>query len=243
MKFEPVTVTATLQDGIAHATPWGISLDGILASEVHYRRKAELHAAGQEHTPLVEQEEPEDLPLPLARCGQGEQWHWAATCSWPVDGQGLLPDVRQWMSQVDHRAVTDVVDDSLQAVIDDKRGRYRAHLMPLLVTSTTAVTWSCVGDPEAIRSLLEPVQAIGKKRAAGNGHVLRWEVAPAPGLDAWAAGHLHPDGTLGRPCPPSCLEKATTPVAGLEELATGRTGIRPPLVHPARQVEQLLPQR
>lgn len=236
-------VTATLQDGVAHATPWGISLDGILASEVHYRRKAELFADGRDHTPLVDQEDPEDLPLPLVRCGQGAQWHWAATCSWPVDGHDLLPDVRRWMSQMDHRAVTDVVDDSLQKVIDDQRGRYRAHLMPLLVTSTSAVTWTCVGDVDEITRLLEPVQAIGKKRAHGNGHVLRWEVRRSPGLDAWAAGHLHPDGSLGRPCPPACLEEATTAVVGVDELATGRTGIRPPLVHPSRQVEQLLPRR
>lgn len=239
----PVTITAHLESGLAHATPWGISLDGLLASELHHQRKAQLLSEGQDHTPILEQDDPQDLPLPLARCDHGDQWHWAATCSWPVDGHGLLPDVRQWMSQVDHRTVTDVVDGSLQKVIDDKRGRYRSHLMPLLVTSTSAVTWTCVGDADAIDALLRPVHAIGKKRTHGNGHVLSWEIAPSPDLDPWAAAHLHPDDTLGRPCPPQCLEHATTTVRDRDALALGRTGIRPPLVHPARQVEQLLPVR
>lgn len=239
----PVKVTAHLESGIAHATPWGISLDGILASELHHARKARLLEAGHDHTPLIEQDEPLDLPLPLARCEHGSAWHWAATCSWPVDGRDQLPDVQPWISRFDHRAVTDVVDDSLQKVVDDQRGRYRSHLMPLLVTTATAVTWTCVGDHEEISQLLDPVIAIGKKRAHGQGHVLRWEISPAPGLDPWAAAHLHPDGTLGRPCPSECLEHATVEVVDRDELGLGRTGIRPPLVHPARQVDQVLPSR
>lgn len=239
----PVKVTAHLESGIAHATPWGISLDGILASELHHESKARLLEQGQEHTPLVEQVEPVDLPLPLARCEHGQDWHWAATCSWPVDGHGLLPDVQSWISRVDHRALTDVVDESLQKVIDDQRGRYRSHLMPLLVTTASAVSWTCIGDLEAIAGLLHPVRAIGKKRAHGQGHVLRWEVSPAEDVDWWAAGHLHPDGTLGRPCPAECLDHATTSVVGREDLGVGRTGIRPPLVHSARQLDLVLPSR
>lgn len=239
----PIKVTAHLESGIAHATPWGISLDGILASELHHARKAQLLEHGHEHTPLVEQEEPVDLPLPLARCERGRDWHWAATCSWPVDGHEHLPDVQPWISRVDHRALTDVVDESLQKVIDDQRGRYRSHLMPLLVTTTTAVTWTCVGDPGAVEQLLQPVRAIGKKRAHGQGHVLAWDVSPAEDLDVWVAAHLHPDGTLGRPSPPECLDHATAPVVDRETLTSGRTGIRPPLVHPSRQLDQLLPTR
>ena len=38
----PLTVTAQLQAGVAHAGPWGIALDGLLAGVVHAQRKAEL---------------------------------------------------------------------------------------------------------------------------------------------------------------------------------------------------------
>jgi len=110
--------------------------------------------------------------------------------------------------------------------------------MPLLVTPCAAVTWQAVGDAAAILELLEPLVSIGKKRSTGEGHVLRWEVALAEDLDEFTAGHLHADGTLGRPCPLTCRERA-----GAEVLdgGRGRAGIRPPYMHPARQHQLVLP--
>ena len=46
-----------------------------------------------------------------------------------------------------------------------------------LLTAPT-VTWYADGDADRIRSLLEPVQFIGKRRASGFGHVARWEIEP-----------------------------------------------------------------
>lgn len=243
MLLEPFRVTARLEGGLAHATPWGVSLDGLLASEMHHARKAALLEEGGEHTPLLEQRDPEDLPLPLAICRAGPDWHWAATCSWPIDGHELLPEVQHWTSRVDHRAMTDVVDTSLQQVVADERGRWRAHMMPLLITTTSAVTWTGVGDTTAIRQLLEQLVAIGKKRAHGHGRVLAWQVDPEPDLDPWVAGHLHPDHTLGRPVPQACLDQASTDVVDVDQVVAGRTGIRPPLPHPSRQRMLLLPHR
>lgn len=231
-------MTARLEAGLAHAHDWGIALDGLLAGLVHAAAKAQLLAGGGDHTPLRHQDVPKDLDLPLARCGHGEDWHWAATCAHPVDGRTLAPQVVRWSGRHDHRVATSLTRELPQHV-EDQRGRYRAHWMPLTVTTTSAVTFDAVGDLATIRELLEPVAAIGKKRAAGHGRVISWTIEPTE-RSVWEAGHLHPDGTVGRPMPADCLT-----VAGATDLEAsprvGSAGIRPPYSHPARARELLLP--
>mgnify|MGYP001094015273 CR=1 FL=1 len=231
----PVRVTASLAGGIAHAGTWGIALDGLLASQLREQDKAAAADTGTVVAGLHDLDDPPDLPLPLARCGTGQRWHWAATCAWPVDGHGLMPDVRWWSGRVDH-ADLEVLADGMPAIVSERQGRYRARWMPLLTTVCSAVSWYAVGDPERIRRLLVGLPAIGKKRAAGHGQVTGWEVAPMPELDPWNAGHLHPDGSLGRPCPVECLAGRQVRVAG-----AGVAGIRPPYMHPARAHELALP--
>lgn len=234
----PVRVTAHLEAGIAHAHDWGIALDGILAGVIHTAAKAEHLAAGGEHTPLRHQDDPLDIDLPLARCGDGPDWHWAATCSFPVDGHDLPPQIVRWSGRHDHRVATSLAAQLPQHV-DDQRGRYRAHWMPLTLTTCSAVTFDAVADPDALRALLEPIAAIGKKRAAGHGRVLSWHIETTD-RDHWDAAHLHPDGSLGRPTPSSCLATtdASTPTQTPRQ---GAAGIRPPYVHPSRARHLLLP--
>lgn len=238
-RYVPLRVTAHLEAGLAYAHDWGLALDGILASVVHHQAKAELLAAGGNHIPLRHQDDPVDLDLPLARCtlaGEND-WHWAATCSAPADGQDLLPQVVRWSSRHDHRLTT-AVTSQLPGVVDDQRGRYRSHWMPLTITLTTAVTFEAVGDLDAIRSLVTPIAAIGKKRAAGHGRVLRWEVEPTD-RSPLEASHLHPDQSLGRPTPGGCLTHlhAVDP----REQRQGTAGLRPPSTHTARARPLFLP--
>lgn len=233
MTHTPLTVTAHLEAGIAHGAPWGIALDGLLASVLH----DDAYAAGEDHEPILTVPEPPTVALPLARCDlAGGDWHWAATCAWPVDHHEERPDVRYWMSRADHRDLTTLADP-LPTNISDLRGRYRSHHMPLLVTMTSAVTWHAVGDPDQILKLLAPIAAIGKKRAHGHGHVLAWTVDPTPDLDPWTAAHLHPDGTLGRPTPTACLDGHKVGLDG----GDGHAGIRPPYIHPATHRPVRLP--
>lgn len=235
MTFEPVRVRAHLAGGIAHAAPWGIALDGLLASELWARTKAAARDAGTTYQRALEQDDPPDLPLPLARCDRGRTWHWAATCARPDDLPSRV-DVRSWIGRVDQRAL-DQASVGLPKTVSDRQGRYRARRMPLLVTPCRSVTWHAIGDAAAITELLEGLDSIGKKRSSGEGHVLRWEITPAPDLDPYAAAHLHPDGTLGRPTPAGCLQDHT----GILDGGLGRAGIRPPYMHPARQQHLHLP--
>lgn len=233
--MEPLQITAHLQAGVVFSAPWGIALDGLLAAQVHAKAKAELEEAGGIHTPVLELEDVADLALPLARCGQGPDWHWAATCAWPgaleegaEEGRDL--EVRSWFSFPDHDMIERLVAE-LPRHVDDDRGRWRRYAMPQLVTTTPSLTWRAVGEAQAISDLLGQIHAIGKSRARGEGTVTCWQVEPAPDLDEWSAAHLHPDGTLGRPCPASCLA-GHRPVP---DSGPGWTGIRPPYLHPSRR--------
>jgi len=227
----PLTVRAELAGGIAQAAPWGIALDGLLASALWADHKAAVHAAGQVTDRLIDTPDPDDLDLPLARCTtDAGGWHWAATCAHPEDQASPLPEVRHWTGRTDHRAMEQLVA-GLPATVSDRQGRYRARRMPLLVTTCRAVSWRAIGDVEAITALLQTVTAIGKKRSQGEGHVLAWTVTPDPTLEAWDAAHLHPDGTLGRPTPAGCLAGHPPVLDG----GRGTAGLRPPYMHPARQ--------
>lgn len=257
--LQPLTVTAHLQAGIAHSHAFGIALDGLLASQIHAEAKAALWDAGGAPARVVDLDDVEDLDLPLARCtaGGGQDWHWAATFAWPhpidalkpgepgdsaapspgggvdLEGEGADLEVRHWYSFPDHH-ILERLACALPQHVDDERGRWRRYAMPQLVTLTPALTWRAVGDIDAIRTLLTPIRAIGKGRARGEGTVQRWEITPTPALTAWESGHLHPDGTLGRPVPSACLTGAGEH-GPIRDAGLALTGIRPPYLHPTRR--------
>jgi len=231
--YQPLRVRADLAAGVAHAAPWGIALDGLLAAQVWVEHKATTHPTYR----ALEQAEPPDLDLPLARCTPpAGPWHWAATCAHPAGP--TAQDVHTWTGRVDH-ADLELVATALPKTISARQGRYRARRMPLLVTVCTSLTWHAIGDIEKIRALLEQVGSIGKKRSSGEGLVLAWHVDPAPELDAFTAAHLHPDGTLGRPTPDQCLAAAAA--GRIIDGGYATAGIRPPYMHPSRQHELHLP--
>ena len=228
----PLRVRARLATGVAQAAPWGIALDGLLASVLWEQHKAQT--VGYERA-MDSTVAPPDLELPLARCElAGPSWHWAASCALPEPGSRV--QVRSWTGRVDARALEQMAA-GLPKTVSARQGRYRARRMPLLVSVCPAVSWQAVGDPQRIAELLEEVVVIGKKRAMGEGQVLGWQVSPQPDLGVFEAGHLHADGSLGRPVPAVCRAKAGQVPDG----GWGRAGLRPPYMHPARQQDLYLP--
>ena len=233
--MQPMTVTATLAAGFAVGAGWGIALDGLLAGALWAHRKAGLRAAGTRCVRLVDQQNPPDLPLPLARCVAGGPWHWAATCAAPVDADDEHPrDVRTWTGRVDERICRQLVDGT-PGTLTTHHGRWRNRMMPVVVTLCRAVQWRAVGRPDQVAQLVAPIAAIGKKRSQGDGAVLSWDVQADPTGDPAAFAHLHHDGTLGRPATSDCVPD------GVIHGGHGRAGLRPPYTHPSRQAELLLP--
>ena len=232
-------VHAHLAHGIAHGPPWAVSLDGIARRGTMGANRRPRPAPPAATCPAsTHTRYPADLDLPLAKCTRagGDTWHWAATCAYPGTVTSM-PQTRYWTGRADHRALGQLAA-RLPASISDRQGPYRARVMPLLVTPTRTVCWRAVGDPTRIRDVLFGIDAIGKKRSQGEGRVLRWEIEAMPEIDDWTAGHLHPDGALGRPVPEACLlGKGPRPRTG----GRGLAGIRPPYMHPARRSNLILP--
>lgn len=230
--LQPIRVTATLRHGIAHASPWTVSLDGLLAAQLWAQHKAN-------HTPetsALDQPDPPDLELPLARCTADPQWwHWAATCGWP-DQTPDRPEIRYWGTRLDHRHAEHNAT-ALPKNLPDSQGRWKAYWMPLPVTVTRTLTWHAVGDPETIQRLLTPVTAIGKKRSQGEGRVDAWTIVVDDTLDNFAAGHLSAAGSLARPCPEACLAGRD----GIVDGGAGYAAIRPPHMHYSRRTDVRLP--
>ncbi len=74
-------ITATTPHGVVLARPWGIALDGLLASVLWHRRKWAAREAGEDFSYRAS-DTPEVLDIPLARCGdpsRDQDWHWMAT--------------------------------------------------------------------------------------------------------------------------------------------------------------------
>jgi len=232
-----MVVRAELASGIAQAAPWAPALDGILASQVWARRKSEEIAAGNYHVRALDRENPVDLDLPLARCPLpgSDQWHWLATCGMPEQVAGTTR-VHTWTGRVDARDLEQVAA-RLPATVSARQGRYRARRMPLLVAPCRTIVWRAVGDPAAVEKLLAGIDAIGKKRSSGEGRVLSWSILADPGIPTLEAGHLHPDGSLGRPVPAPCQDVLAAAVTG----GWGTAGLRPPYMHRSRQHHLVLP--
>lgn len=233
--MEPLIVRAWLESGLVMGG-WGIGLDGILAAELWHDLKADARLDGTILEPAGPRDEPLDLPLPLARCelAGGDTWHWAATTAQPDHVEAGV-EARYWTARVDHRHLEQVAA-TMPKVISGRQGRYRAKHMPAVAVRCRSVSWRAFGDLTEIATIVESVATIGKRRASGEGRVTRWEVSADPDGDVLSSGHLHCDGSLGRPVPDECLASV-----GVVEAGHGIAGLRPPVLHPRRQRNLALP--
>lgn len=234
-------VTATMPHGIVLSRPWGVALDGLLASVLWDRRKWAAREAG--HHFAFESDGPQEtLQLPLATCGDPEHdsdWHWMATFAdlHPRTDDVVEPDIRWRVSRTDHHRLQQLAPVISKAVADTT-GRYQRRLVPVSAHAATHLTWRAVGDPDAIRELLDDLSSIGKHTAVGEGLVRRWEVTETPNVEPWSAGHEHEPGILGRTTPPRCLTNVTTSTG-----PCGTGALRPPYFHPHSRTTAYQPAR
>lgn len=119
-------------------TAVGMSLDGLLASQIRENEKAAARESGTDYIPYDSGTRPRDLDLPLVRCtrlGVGD-WHWAATFAWPED-EIPGPHVQCWSARPDQHALSQI-SDTLSAHLSPRQGRYRAAVMRLPLTVARA---------------------------------------------------------------------------------------------------------
>lgn len=173
--MRPLRVTAHLaQPAVLRVPP---VLDGLLLAGVAQVACRDLPAG------IMALEEADALPLPLARVEAGGDWWWAAS-------QATLHGAEA-MSYA-HRRHAGHIAELLQGVrnIDSGAGPDKSLRVPLYSrVEMTEVSWTCIGDPEAIALALTYIDGIGARRTHGWGWIRRWEVADDPGgpdLDAYA---------------------------------------------------------
>lgn len=232
--YVPFAVTAVLQQGLVWDRFYGLALDGILAA-VSRRVGVPAGIPGSLIDGGLSAVEVAEWPLPLARCvdGSDSDWHWACGHGQPLDGDGSPvepgpPDVHRLSTRPDERRAPSVAV-RLPADLGGRRGRFRPRLRPVLVTPARLVRWHAVGDPERVLGLLGAVPAVGGRRGAGEGAVLRWGVAVSEPGDAFGWVHRAWDGAPSRPMPIACAEEAGV------SFVRQRAGLRPPLFHPVMQ--------
>lgn len=241
--MQPLTITAETPHGVVLARPWGIALDGLLASVLWHERKFAAYAAGVPWRRFDPELPPEDMELPLQRCGDRaahRDWHWMATFG-EVESPEALPDTRWRTSRTDHTRLQQLSSTISPSRVSDRSGRYQNRLVPVLASSSSRMVWRAVGDPSQILELLENLTAIGKHTGSGEGVVTKWSVVVDEGLTEWAAGHEHSPGVLGRPTPQRCLAHpdSAADVASRHTLRT--TAIRAPYLHPSSHFPSYLP--
>lgn len=235
-------ITATTPHGIVLSRPWGVAFDGLLASVLWHRRKWEARSVG-EHFTYQHDQIPEDLDLPLARCGSPDRddWHWMATFAdrHPRPHEIPDPDIRWRTSRTDRSRLQHLSPSIGSQAVSDSTGRYQRRVVPVMAHLATTLTWRAVGDADRIRELLSDLPSIGKHRGVGEGLVSRWVVEETPDVPLWTAGHEHEPGVLGRTAPQRCLDSRDGCSAG----ALGSATIRPPYLHPISRTTAYSPAR
>ena len=224
---KPFTVTAALRSGAGWDRPYGLDLAGIVAAHQRRLQKAAKEQAGL----LIDQPLPDttdaathDLDLPLARCGTGSDWHWAATCAIPVAAEDD-PETHMFYRTTDaswsERAATRPLP-----YFSPKSGPYRDVMMPSQITMCPAITWRGIGDLTAIREAVRPIWYLGRRRNTGEGEVLNWTVEEAHPEDPAHFIHADDNDAILRPCPTECADALAIPYR------RGWYALRPPSWHP-----------
>jgi CRISPR type IV-associated protein Csf3 len=191
--MQAMQITAYVAGSIALARPEDLALDGILAYQSlrkHFGEEFYFLPAPKESLcfaslPLEMRGSPSERIQALstgntwidAEHKDASLWYWACSSAQiDVKGHGM----QHWNKRFDTKAsLSDHIDFAgKREKILIEQGRYKSYHMPLPTLVCDTLRWYACGDLERVAELLLPVMAMGKKRAYGNGHVLRWEIVP-----------------------------------------------------------------
>ena len=164
--MRPLQVTAVLaQPAVLKVPP---VLDGLLLAGVAQLACRDLPGG------IMPLEEADVLPLPLARVETPVGWWWAAS-------QATLwgREAVSWA----HRRHAGNLAELLDGVktIDTGAGPDKSLRVPLYArVEMMQVTWTCIGDPDAVAAALSYIDGIGARRTHGWGWVRQWMVDDDP---------------------------------------------------------------
>lgn len=165
--FRPLKITFHLDGtGIYYDPNEPLMLDGLLAAAV-----IRWHIHGE---PPARDEEPADVPLPLARWQRDGTWGWHASALFP-DGP-TLESMQHWRKRFRQGRV-----DLTVGAPNLTNGTYRDWNMPIPLLVVPRMVAYAMGDMGRVRrELTRSIKYLGKKRAHGRGAITHIEVEETP---------------------------------------------------------------
>jgi CRISPR type IV-associated protein Csf3 len=200
--------------------PEGIHLDALLMAAVARRDDAPplyTQADAVEAQPL-------DIPIALSACGR----YYLATTSI----QHVSEREHRWLNRRFPLQEAIALGGPKVRRIQQSEGACKAYRIPVETAHVAELHWYAVGDADGVRRLLDLVSRLGRRRAVGEGTVLRWRVVE---LDEVWDGFptLSADGAAMRHLP--------LDVEGLRDYAVRIGCVRPPYWARAREQEVACP--
>ena len=224
--MQPLKITAKMQDGRVAGTDPYFPLDSIMAAEWMRRNHPEAYYNASSHLLTNDLIVPD---LPLARCGEGEDWYFA--CSF-----NTIPPIAEyimyWHKRFDDQLEQYIEFKGKRGKVDVRSGKNKAYRMPLVVQLFDYLQWFAVGHLESVRELISTITHIGKKTSQGLGGVDYWEVEPWP--EDWSVVR---DGKLTRAIP---VESGFP--EEVQESRIALYGIRNPYWHTSNQRVCIMPE-
>jgi len=171
---ESLRIVAHLRNGYAAEDPWSPSIDGIIA----YWLLREQLGDEMDLVPRDQMRAVEGLPLGVSRAGA----LWWYDCSSPiVDEAGR--HIRHFHRRFD-AALAEPFLAPQKARINVQAGPTKQARLTTQTIICNKITWMAIGDGDEVARLLRRCSHVGRRRAAGNGRVVRWEVTADGDPDA-----------------------------------------------------------
>ncbi|MBI5056977.1 MAG: hypothetical protein HZB61_10225 [Nitrospirae bacterium] len=163
MSYKPMKITFHLDGtGLYYDPSEPIHLDALLAWGL-----APFHCKGE---PPGRDEEPFDIPLPLAKWHMNGTWGWKASALFP---DGDTADALQFWRKKFRQSQIELTKGSPSLT----NGVYREYNTPLPLLLCKSMIAFAVGDAGRVRHILKKhVRYLGKKRVYGKGAVISIDV-------------------------------------------------------------------
>lgn len=161
--FKPIRITFNLDGtGVFYDQSEPIMLDALLGAAV-----CRWHVHGEAP---ARDEEPAEIPLPLARWEIGGTWGWRASALFP-DGP-TAESMQHWRKRLRQGRI-----ELAAGAPNTTNGTYRDWNMPLPLLLCHRMVAYAVGEPSKVRrELRRSIKYLGKKRAHGRGAVVGIDV-------------------------------------------------------------------
>jgi len=168
--YEPLKITAWLQDGIA--TDATCPLDGIL----FYMAMREAYGP-QDVTLSGTKSQNPDVALPITKINP-DQPDWFYASSYAIWNGPVVEYTDYWNKRFDQQLSGMIDFKGKRGKVIIEQGQYKAYHMPINIRHALSLSWYVHGDGAWVENMLRFVSHIGKKTSQGDGAVLRWHVEP-----------------------------------------------------------------